>query len=144
MPRASGQKYHYYDHDTDALNAAPPVQNTWYEIFDAEDVRLIWCVVWQTNDETAAKDVEVRWTIDGNVYFTSDSLANNTNEFYYRAWAASAVGTAGLTGTTTQHNAGWDVDKRGQSFKVEVRMTSVPGTNQTLRVRCVRETLELT
>ena len=132
------------DHDTDEVNEAPPVQNTWYEVFDAEDVRLIWCEIYQTNTDIAAKDIEVRWTIDGNVYLVTVSLDDDTVNFIYRDRAPSAVGTAGLTSTPTEVNAGFNVDKRGLAFKVEVRMTSVPGTAQVLRCRCVRETLEVT
>lgn len=137
-------KYAYYDHDTDRVNEVPPVQNTWYEVFDAEDVRLIWCIIFQTNDEAANKDVETRWTIDGNIYFYSDNLPNNTLHWVYRSRDPSTAGTAGIIISATAVNAGYYVDKRGQVFKVEVRMTSVPGTNQVLLCDCVRETLEET
>jgi len=132
------------DHDTDVVNEVPPVQNTWYEVFDAEDVRLLWCHIFQTNDENAAKDIEVRWTIDGNVYFVAVALDDNTVNFIFRNRSPSSVGVAGLTATATESNAALNVDKRGLSFKVEIRMTSLPGTNQLLRCYCVRETLEVT
>ena len=132
------------DHDTDLLYEAPPVQNTWYEVFDAEDVRLLWCDIFQSNTEVAAKDIEVRWTIDGNVYFLSLSLADSTATYIYRGRSPSAGGTGGLASTGTEVNAVYHVDKRGLAFKVEVRMTSVPGTAQVLQCRCVRETLEVT
>lgn len=132
------------DHNTDEVLESPPVQNTWYEVFDAEDVRLIWCEIYQTSTEMAAHDIEVKWTIDGNVYLVAVSLADSTANFIYRDRAPSAVGTAGLTATATEVIAGVNMDKRGLAFKVEVRMTDVPGTAQTLRCRCVRETLEIT
>ena len=137
-------KYHYRDHDTDRVSEAPPVQNQWYTVFDAEDVRLLWCRTTQTNDETAAKDVEVRWTIDGNVYLSTTSMDDNTDYFTYRVAGPSAVGTAGLNSATPARHGTDKIDKRGLSFKVEVRITSVPGTNQTLVCDCVRETLEET
>ena len=137
-------KYHYRDHDTDQVNEAPPVQNQWYTVFDAEDVRLLWCRTSQTNDETAAKDVEIRWTIDGNVYFSSTSMTDNTDHFTYRVAGPGGGGIAGLNTATPARLGTDDTGKRGQSFKVEVRMTSVPGTNQTLLCNCVRETLEET
>ena len=140
----AGVKYHYEDHDTDGVNEIPPVQNTWYEVFDAEDVRLIWCTMRQTNDEAAAKDVELRWTIDGNVYFLVESLADSEVRWCYRSVAESSGGTGGLISQIDKVNAAYNVDKRGQSFKVEIRLTGAPGTNQTLRCRCVRETLEAT
>ena len=145
MPRhGEYQKHHYLDHDTDVVDESPPDQNTWYEVFHAQDVRLLWCWIRQKNDEAAAKDVEVRWTIDGNVYFASVSLADDTDSYVYRSWTPSAAGTSGLVVDTANRNAAWFVDKRGQDFKVEIRMTSLPGTNQRLRCYCVRETLEVT
>ena len=137
-------KMSWRDHDSDVVNEAPPILNNWYPLFDAEDVSLIWCVVRQQNDETAAKDIEVRWTIDGNVYFTSDSLAHNSLEYIYRDHMPSLGGTFGLTASAAAQNAALRVDKGGQSFKVEVRITSALGTNQVLTCWCVRETLEQT
>lgn len=144
MAEVYGAKFHYDDHDSDVVNEAPPVQNTWYECFDAEDVRLIWCVVRQTNDESAAKDVEIRWTVDGNVYFISLAIDHNTYVYIFRYFLPSSGGTAGLSATSTIHNAAWEVDKRGKEFKTEIRMTGVPGTNQVLNMWCVRETEDLT
>ena len=137
-------KMMWRDHDSDVVNEAPPVQNEWYPVFDAEDVRLIWCVILQDNTEAAAKDVEVRWTIDGTPYLVSVNLAAATPNWVYRFYLPSAGGTAGLDSTVNPQTAGYWVDKRGQSFKVEVRITSALGTNQTLICRCVRETLEQT
>lgn len=144
MPRASGQKFHYQDYDSDVANEAPPVQNTWYEVFDAINVRLLLCRVRQINDEVAAKDVEVRWTIDGNVYLGVFTCLDTTWYYVWRTPTPSGAGTGGLSLTTTPSTATLYTDKRGLTFKVEVRMTSVPGTNQVLRCECVRETLELT
>ena len=149
MPAAYGGhvaqvKYHYQDHDTDVVNQAPPVQNTWYTVFDASDVRLLWCVIQQTNDETAAKDLEVRWTIDGNVYLVALSLDALTEAYIFRSHEPSTAGTDGLTDSADPRNGTFYCDKRGKAFKVEVRITSVVGTNQTLTCWCVRETLEAT
>ena len=132
------------DHDTDVVDEAPPVQNTWYEVFHAEDVRLLYCAIRQDNTEEDAKDVEIRWTLDDNVYFDTVPLAHGTWEFTYRDQNPSSGGTLGLTTTATMYNAARNIDKRGLDFKVEVRMTSVPGTAQRLRCYCVRETLEVT
>lgn len=132
------------DHDTDLVSETPPVQNQWYTVFDAEDVRLTWCHFIQTNDEVAAKNIEVRWTVDGTVYFVLQLATNNTGYFVYRWVMGSAVGTAGLATDTATRNAVYFVDKRGLSFKVEIRITSPLGTNQTLACRCTRETLEQT
>lgn len=146
MPTAhAGEtKYAYRDHETDQVWEVPPIQNQWYTVFDAEDVRLLWCFIWQTNDEVAEKIVEVKWTIDGNVYVRSKLIADTTDIYVYRAHASGALGTDGLEITAAIANAGFYVDKRGHSFKVEVMMVDPPGTNQQLLCDCVRETLEQT
>jgi len=146
VPKALGygQKFHYLDHDTEMVDLAPPEQNDWYEVFTDEDVRLLLCVVRQTNTEAAAKTIEIRWTLDGNVYLGSVSAANNTLCYVYRNHVPSTGGTLGLSIDTSWRNACFYVDKRGINFKVEVRITSALGTNQTLLCRCMRETLEST
>lgn len=144
VPRASSigttLEFHYQDHDSDEVSETPPIQNQWYTVFDAEDVRLIIFYVRQWNTEAAAKDIEVRWTIDGNVYFDMKSVPNNVPWYVYRTASPSSGGTAGLEIQVTAYNAAIYVDKRGQSFKVEVRITSALGTNQTLLARATRET----
>lgn len=144
IAHAAETEYHYRDHDTDRVNQSPPVQNTWYEVFDAEDVRLLLSELRQTNDETAAKDIEVRWTIDGTPYLGSQSCAENTWFYVQRNHWPSSGGTLGLDITTNIRNAVNNVDKRGLSYKVEVRITSVVGTNQTLIYDAVRETQVVT
>jgi len=144
VPKAFGQKFHYLDHDTDERILAPPVLNQWYEIFHAYDVRLLWCILYQTNVEAAAKNLEMRWTIDGTVYFGAIAAADSTVYWGFRDSVPSAGGTAGLGILGAILNSAYFIDKRGQDFKVEVRITSALGTNQTLMCRCVRETLELT
>jgi hypothetical protein len=144
VAHAGETKYAYLDHDTDVVNEAPPILNLWYMVFDAEDVRLLWCVVNQINDEHVVKNVAVRWTIDGNVYYNSDTLGDNNPVWVYRSEEPSSGGTSGLYMVTSEQNAAFYVDKRGHSFKVEVRITTAPGTNQTLTCYCVRETLEQT
>lgn len=144
MPSAFGQKFHYDDHDTDQQDLTPPVLNQWYEVFHAYDVRHLWFLILQTNDETVAKTVEVRWTIDGQVYFVASAINNNANYWGFRNDAPSGAGTAGLSLTTSQVLACWTTDKRGKDYKVEIRITSPLGTNQRLYCNCVRETLDLT
>jgi hypothetical protein len=149
MPVAGGSiaaqvKYHYQDHDTDVVSQTPPVQNTWYTAFEADDVRLLYCRVYQKNDEGVAKNVEVRWTIDGTVYLVDWWLSDDFPMWLHREYAPSAGGTAGLVAELTRVLAMYYTSKRGQSVKCEIRMTAAPGTNQTLTMHCVRETLEET
>jgi len=144
MPRGNGTKFHYLDHDSDVVDEEPPVQDIWYEVFHAYDVRVIQCALIQDNDELAVKDIEVRWTIDGNVYLGTLACDDLTVYYARRHYSASLGGTSGLEILLTALNAASYTDKRGQDFKVEIRITSVLGTNQRLRCWCVRETLELT
>ena len=137
-------KMSWRDHDSDVVDESPPILNEWYPVFDREDVRLLFCDIFQTNTETAAKDVEVRWTIDGNIYFVSVSLANGTHQYVHRVPQPSLAGTGGLGTAAGVVNAGYHADKRGQSFKVEIRITSPLGTAQRLVCWCVPETLEQT
>ena len=131
------------DHDTDVVDESPPVQNTWYEVFHAQDVRLIWCIIYQVHDEAGVKDLEVRWTIDGTVYLLQTPVADSTFRGVYRNYIPSTGGTLGLAEGVATLNAALNIDKRGLDFKVEARITSVLGTNQILRCYCVRETLEV-
>jgi len=145
VPKAFGQKFHYLEHDAAEVSEAPPVLNQWYTLFDDTDVRLLMVIVIQTNDELAAKTIEMRWTVDGTVYSTSFNCANNTEYYVYRDTRTSADPTGSLSFIATMYTAmGRYLDKRGQTLKVEVRITSALGTNQTLVSRAVYETLELT
>jgi hypothetical protein len=149
MPQAAAAyvpqiKYMWLDHDTDVVSEAPPTWNQWYTVFDADDVRLLWCVIYQSNDEQAAKNVEVRWTIDGITYLVAFSLANNTLTWIYRDYKPSTGGILGLLTSAVALNGAMYVDKKGQSFIVEIRITSANGTSQVLNGYCVRETLEPT
>lgn len=143
MPKAFGQKYHYLDHDSDYVSLNPPVQNTWYEVFHAYDTRLLICAFYQTNGEAAAKWIEVRWTIDGNAYVCRYQANDSQYMTVFRHFFVAGA-TQGLAGDIGFRNAGSYADKRGQDFKVEIRITDAVGTNQTLECWCVRETLELT
>lgn len=118
----------------------PPIQNTWYTMFHDFNVRLIWCTLIQINDETAQHQVEIRWTIDGNVYDLSFLANNNTVYYIYRDPTPSSGGTAGLLQTTSTQNAAFFVDKRGLDFLIEMRLTDVPGTNQAIYAGATYET----
>lgn len=137
-------KYHYLDHDTDWVHEEPPDQDQWYTVFEAEDVRLIWCFVTQWNEEELAKNIEVRWTCDSNIYLLQDFTNSGDEKYVFRVPYPGEGGTAGLGCETIIRTAAYYTDKRAQSFKVEVRITSIPGTSQTLDCMCVRETLEVT
>lgn len=140
-----GLKYMWKHNALATLDQDPPVQNTWYTILDTtEDVRLVQIQTKQTNDETVAKNLQVRITMDGETY-TSGNESQNNNTTYY--WYVEVDGTITVTDISssrlTAAGPGYSTI-HGQSVKVEVRITSVIGTNQTLDGRVFYETWEET
>jgi len=138
------KKYAWKDHDTAKLQHYPPVQNEWYEVFHAEDVALIYCAVMQWNDDNTDQDLEVKWTIDGSVYFLAWTQGQGQMHSIFRDGDPSDGGTDGLIWTAPYQLALQYCPKHGLDFKVEVRMTSAGGLNQGLLAYCVYETLEET
>lgn len=140
MPYASAgyvaQVQYYWNKEAIAqINQAPPVQNTWYTVLDTKvDVRLIWLVLRQDNDETDNKNLEIRVTMDGVALIGTIDAVNLT---YYQAYLNLSADTLIVSGT--KFNSGYYVDIRGRSVKVEIRITSVVGTNQVLRGRVQHE-----
>lgn len=148
MPTAhlgKSTKYHFQDHDPAYLNQVPPDKDTWYTVLEDTDVRLIQFAVYQNNDEVAAKDIEVKWTLDTHVYFIAlDGFEADEQLNLKKDKHPSTGGTAGLGYQTYTGAIPHDMDKRAHSAKLEVRMTSAAGTNQVLRAWCLYETLEET
>lgn len=131
----------YYDDINDLQD--PPVQNTWYTILDVEDVRCPYCFVIQVNDETAAKTIEVRIIADGLTNTPTFLCVNNTDYWANYNWAA----VWGLTTTQFQmmsHNTDQSEPLFARDLNIAVRMTDVPGTNQTLRTRARYALQEIT
>lgn len=133
-----------HDYDTDVVDETPPIQNTWYEVFDAEDVRLIYCKIYQSNDPTNARNIHVRWTIDGTVYYGGVNAANDTQYYVFRNYEPSTGGTLGLGVDVVLRNGAYYTDKRGLEFKVEVMTPDAVLAGARLLCYAVRETLEIT
>ena len=131
----------YKDHDTAFNIVSPPTINVWYPQMHDFNARVIWCCVFQVNDEAAAHSLQVRWTIDGNLYVVTIPAAANAAIYYiYRSIRPSGGGTDGLDYSATLFNAGYYVDKRGLDFLVEIQITDVPGTNQGIAAMVTYET----
>lgn len=146
MPVASGRglKYWLQDHDTAYLDQTP-VQNTWYTILDEDDVRLIYHSVEYDDDEHNMPTIEVRWTLDTNVYNgTCADEAAGTQWYVQRQKYAVVEGGEELLGSTTRIMCMTDVPKHALHGKLEARVTNVVGTNPHLIQRCLYETLEET
>lgn len=113
------------------LPASPPVQNQWYTLLDqGNGVRVYNIHLIQNNDEAAAKDIEARITIDGETSSGSQSCPA-------ASYHAVDLRTNSVTiQNTTLWEAGFYIFLEGHAIKVELRMTSVPGTNQLLFCKC--------
>jgi len=117
-----------YEYQPSATIYLAPSQNGWYTILDTTtNVLLLWIRVLQRNDETAAKSLRMRISIDGRVLTGSlTSCANWTSYYCYIAsWGEPVL-------TTSEVNVGMYVVERAKSVKVEVQFGDSPGTNQIL------------
>lgn len=123
----------------------PPVQNTGYQIITEEpNVRLLMYAVRQVNDEQAAKDLEVRFVLDGNDYIVAFSALNNTQYYVYVNKKQGEDFGVALSTSLTEINCGFHCDKRALEATLEARITSAVGTNQTLEQWLIWEQLAYT
>lgn len=149
MPQASPQaaaqvKYWLKNHALAKVEMSPPVQNTWYTILDEEDVRLLYVFVDQTNTEEEAKDLEFRWTIDGEIYVGVKNLDHANCLWCYRMKVCNPVVTDYIDSSGAPKLSDNDTYLCALDIKIEVRMTSAAGTAQTLNGYAQYETLEAT
>lgn len=141
---AGGKKYAWKDHPLAQALLEPPTQNVAYTALHAYNVRVLQCYIWQFNDEHAAKQVETRWTIDGNVYVNSENIDESLD--YWVHARGDDPGDIVYTQKTTPDltNAGYNVDKRGLDVLIQVKLISAPGGRQKLYCNVLYETLEET
>jgi hypothetical protein len=151
MPEASGAggggvavKYAYRDQDTGHLLLTPPVRNQWYTILGADDVRLLLNSIFQSNDENAAKTLEVRWTCDSGTYLLTATCNSGTQYYISRQKYPSTDPNCLEAKDFSIAPMGRLLDKRSQSFVIEIRITDALGTNQVLEGWAVYETLDIT
>lgn len=133
-------KEHYLKQPIAVVSESPPVQNTWYVLLDTTlDVRLLSVCITQTHTEAAALMLEVRWISDGIVQSTGVNADDDTIYHVHQDYDSDQLAT-----NTAFRQAGYYTDVRRQSLRLEVRMTGVPGTAQTLEAWAQYETLETT
>lgn len=132
MPEAHRDRKFFYEFQGMAqVSESPPVQNTWYTLFDEEDVILyLWFLV-QRNDDTAAKNVEIRATIDGIPLLGTTNAAENQD--YWLVEDDSLRNQLDIETSVKMFE--WYSPVHGQAVKLEVRITDAPGTNQLLLCR---------
>ncbi len=124
------ERYCYEKQPLASIDQAPPVQNTWYPVLDiVQPVRVIYLSMKHDNTDSSALTINMRVTIDGVAMTAAADAAgtDNTVNYFYVDPTADA-----LLSTTTVFNAGYYEDMVGNSLKVEVRMTGVPGTAEHL------------
>ena len=147
MPAAHGgatKKYWLMDHDPAYIDVSPPVQNTWYEVYHAYDVRQLFMSILYYDDEETGASFEVRWTCDGNIYIIQDTIENDTQEYIYKNKLPSGGNDELSVDREPSEGRMPYRDKRAQDFKVEIRITSAIGTNAHLIGHALYETLEET
>jgi len=145
-------------HDIETDLHAPPTQNVYHEVFDLETGQILhWIAIKQENGEVAAKNVDIKLTIDGEVYEKIGNALDHA-EFYYVYF--NTVGddlTAGIVvaitnaspltsfGIAIEDSDGIKTPRASLPMievKLEVRQTSALGTNQTLNTYYRRSSLE--
>lgn len=137
-------KYAWMDHDTAYLSQIP-VTNTWYTVAHVYDFRELLFAVAYDDDEHNIPTYEIKWTLDGNVYFVQVEAEGNGQMYIWRNKYPSAAGTAGLTyrNEPSGSDAYYD-DKRGLDGLFQVRIINAVGTNPLLQAWLLYETLEQT
>ena len=110
---------------------APPVQDTWYTLLEASKARIRSVRVVHTNDEAASKSISAQFTIDGIVYTHASSLASATSRYYGISPTGDALEVGSGFGITVPL-FGFRKCVPVREIKMELRMTSVPGTNESM------------
>ena len=133
-------KYHYRYQPIARLDQDPPVQNTWYTVLDANGgLKIRMVLARQNNDDTVAKSIEFRMTIDG-VSVDATVTAQLEGSWYF--WTIGPGVERVIGGTTIRMIHEYEVVECLDAL-IEMRMTSAPGTNQKLDGRVQYETLEI-
>ena len=123
------QRGHWKFQPLAATVDAAGVQNQWYTVLDTtKNVRVYSLWAKQVNDEAANKTVVVKVTLDGIESTKSEVMNNNSLNRY--SW--SAISDSVLERAPGTFLFGYHVAIHARSVKVEVRSTSVAGTNQHL------------
>jgi len=102
------------------IDQATPVQNTWYTVLQAYDVKVFGIGL---QVDTTTETLECRITVDGNAYTGSASCTNDTKyKATMQTWPTGAVIviTNSILINSNQLEA--------RNLKVEVRKTSASGT----------------
>jgi len=141
------------------LNQQPPVQNTYYEIFNQSGgVILKTLKIQQDNTPTDAEDIDILITVDGRTIFYDHVINALNHGTLYTAFMTAAGLYVDETGSfdvtalpASPVRALWMADPtsgaigfplKGHEIKVEVRQTSAIEAGSRLRGWCVYDKLE--
>lgn len=135
--RFYGGKSQYSLEALATLTQEPPVQNTWYTVLDTTyNVAVYTMVVYQKNDETNAKNVNIRLTVDGTTLTKSADYSLADNSYCNPVIQLISSDTLDIISIYQSLTSGKTTGSAelfyARSFKAEVRTTSAPGTNQKL------------
>lgn len=151
-------KYAWKLHDLETHTKAPPVHNVYYEAFDEDGgQKLHYLVIYHDHGEhPGAKNVDIKLTIDGETYEKTGN-ALDSQEFYYiyfdeigddmtqavlKVTNASPLALFGIASEDSAANKGPRTGLMVTDIKLELKMTSAPGTNQTLVTHYRRSSLD--
>lgn len=126
----------------ESLDQTTVLQNTYYTAFDrgldvdGKPVKIIYFSYIQNNDETDAKNIQIKATIDGIELIGTVSLTHNTYGGFYVKHDTDGLYL--FEGTYKGVIANNFPTIFGH-VKIEIETTSAPGTNQRIRARTTFE-----
>lgn len=135
------QKF-FYSHNPMALLSQTPTINTWYAILAAtDDVKLDEIAITQSNDEAAAKNLQLRIVVDGETIALSDTSVPNAATRFVSLTVSPTDHTLALV---TGQGSIIGFPLYGLSLAIDMRITSATGTNQLIKGGAHYQTLEVT
>ena len=117
-----------------------PVLNQWYTVLDTvRNVRVRNVAIYQSNDEAAQKQLQVRFTINGvaSAVDASNSASGAWNGFKIFSVNDTPTYTANEVDSLATY-----VNLNYSSIKIEIRTTSALGTNPLLKCTVQYEQLK--
>lgn len=120
------------------FNQTTVIQNTWYTVATLTNCELMYLPVSQTNGETAAKTLEIRFVADG-VTISAFGISVNDNSTQYAYVGTNLNHTLPLDASTRL--AYYSAPFKARSLVISMRTTDVPGTSQTLKATVKYNTL---
>ncbi len=104
--------------------------------------RLVGLTITRTNIEADARDVRVRWTLDGNVFTSIPAVTLNHGDLYY-CFRAPMPDTVSIRLTTTPRNMVMYTNIMCESAKIEVMPVTSMGTGVVHSIRLIYEELRI-